>query len=124
MSFSSLQGSEEIFSVDPLPPRPSSADHHSQPMAYIPRSGSPQPMEQGERTRERDEDEMISGDVEEVSHFIFLKTVNFIFGRLITLYFNIYAGRSIYNSKSIFKNHILNYILCLFKSCDDCSLTS
>lgn len=59
-------GSEEIFSVDPLPPRPSSADHHSQPMAYIPRSGSPQPMEQGERTRERDEDEMISGDVEEV----------------------------------------------------------
>lgn len=38
-------------------------------MAYIPRSGSPQPMEQGERTRERDEDEMISGDVEEVSHF-------------------------------------------------------
>ncbi|XP_036356729.1 E3 ubiquitin-protein ligase UBR5 isoform X2 [Octopus sinensis] len=65
-SIEAIQGSEEIFSVDPLPPRPSSADHDSQPMAYIPRSGSPQPMEQGERARERDEDEMISGDVEEV----------------------------------------------------------
>ncbi|GAB1606363.1 E3 ubiquitin-protein ligase UBR5-like [Argonauta hians] len=65
-SIEAIQGSEEIFSVDPLPPRPSSADHDSQPMAYIPRSGSPQPMEQGERARERDEDEMIAGDVEEV----------------------------------------------------------
>lgn len=62
--------------MDPLPPRPSSADHDSQPMAYIPRSGSPQPMEQGERARERDEDEMISGDVEEVKtqlFFLFLQ---------------------------------------------------
>lgn len=59
-------GSEEIFSVDPLPPRPSSAENHSQPLAYIPRAGSPQPMEQGERTREREDEEMISGDVEEV----------------------------------------------------------
>ncbi|XP_046357083.2 E3 ubiquitin-protein ligase UBR5-like isoform X2 [Haliotis rufescens] len=62
-----VQGSEELFSVDPLPPRPSSADTEAPPIPFLPRSQSPlPPSHQTGRVREQDMDEIVSAEAEEV----------------------------------------------------------
>ena len=67
-----IQGSEELFSIDPLPPLSSTIDPVSDSVAYIPR---PQPMAPSvvtesrprDRDRDRDEDELDPAGPEEVS---------------------------------------------------------
>uniref|UniRef100_S4RBG7 Ubiquitin protein ligase E3 component n-recognin 5 n=1 Tax=Petromyzon marinus TaxID=7757 RepID=S4RBG7_PETMA len=69
-SLDAMQGSEEIFSVEPLPPRPAADDssRSSQQSAYMAhaaqqRRGGPAPVARG---RDDEADELVSADVEEV----------------------------------------------------------
>uniref|UniRef100_S4RBH7 Ubiquitin protein ligase E3 component n-recognin 5 n=1 Tax=Petromyzon marinus TaxID=7757 RepID=S4RBH7_PETMA len=67
-SLDAMQGSEEIFSVEPLPPRPAADDSSSQQSAYMAhaaqqRRGGPAPVARG---RDDEADELVSADVEEV----------------------------------------------------------
>uniref|UniRef100_A0A8C9R671 E3 ubiquitin-protein ligase UBR5 n=1 Tax=Scleropages formosus TaxID=113540 RepID=A0A8C9R671_SCLFO len=68
-SIDAVQGSEELFSVEPLPPRPS-PDHSSSQAtsSYIMRNPQPRRSSQSQPVRGRDEeqDEIVSADVEEV----------------------------------------------------------
>ncbi|KAL4629964.1 E3 ubiquitin-protein ligase UBR5 isoform X5 [Arapaima gigas] len=70
-SIDAVQGSEELFSVEPLPPRPS-PDHSSSSSqtasSYIMRNPQPRRSSQSQPVRGRDEeqDEIVSADVEEV----------------------------------------------------------
>ncbi|KAJ7338019.1 hypothetical protein JRQ81_010545 [Phrynocephalus forsythii] len=70
-SIDAMQGSEELFSVEPLPPRPSSDQSSSsnQPQsAYIIRNPQQRRISQSQPVRGRDEeqDDIVSADVEEV----------------------------------------------------------
>ncbi|XP_066269411.1 E3 ubiquitin-protein ligase UBR5-like [Branchiostoma lanceolatum] len=61
-----VQGSEELFNVEPLPPRPSSADPPR--VSQVSYSRQPQGTSQSDRSREREEEEhdVVVADVEEV----------------------------------------------------------
>ncbi|XP_035381953.1 E3 ubiquitin-protein ligase UBR5 isoform X1 [Electrophorus electricus] len=71
-SIDAVQGSEELFSVEPLPPRPSpdqSSNSSGQPASsYIIRNPQPRRSSQSQAARGRDEeqDDIVSADVEEV----------------------------------------------------------
>ncbi len=62
-----LQGSEELFSINPLPPRSNSNDSTNEPTAYIPHSQPLVPnVGQESASRDREEDELVSAGAEEV----------------------------------------------------------
>uniref|UniRef100_A0A8C2LDK8 E3 ubiquitin-protein ligase UBR5 n=1 Tax=Cricetulus griseus TaxID=10029 RepID=A0A8C2LDK8_CRIGR len=70
-SIDAMQGSEELFSVEPLPPRPSSDQSSSSsqsPSSYIIRNPQQRRISQSQPVRGRDEeqDDIVSADVEEV----------------------------------------------------------
>uniref|UniRef100_A0AAY5EXU1 E3 ubiquitin-protein ligase UBR5 n=1 Tax=Electrophorus electricus TaxID=8005 RepID=A0AAY5EXU1_ELEEL len=70
-SIDAVQGSEELFSVEPLPPRPSpdQSSNSGQPASsYIIRNPQPRRSSQSQAARGRDEeqDDIVSADVEEV----------------------------------------------------------
>ncbi|KAJ8394592.1 hypothetical protein AAFF_G00043950 [Aldrovandia affinis] len=70
-SIDAVQGSEELFSVEPLPPRPSpdqSSSSSQSTFSYIMRSPPPRHSGQSQPARGRDEeqDDIVSADVEEV----------------------------------------------------------
>ena len=70
----SFQGSEEVFSVEPLPPRTQSPDRVSESSPYIPHSSRVEINEpDSEAPGDRDEEEMLPADMEEV--FIVLKDI-------------------------------------------------
>ncbi|MXQ94451.1 hypothetical protein E5288_WYG022440 [Bos mutus] len=70
-SIDAMQGSEELFSVEPLPPRPSSDQSSSSSQSqssYIIRNPQQRRISQSQPVRGRDEeqDDIVSADVEEV----------------------------------------------------------
>nr|XP_055067526.1 E3 ubiquitin-protein ligase UBR5 isoform X8 [Misgurnus anguillicaudatus] len=70
-SIDAVQGSEELFSVEPLPPRPSpdqSSSSSASVSSYIIRNPQPRRSSQSQTARGRDEeqDDIVSADVEEV----------------------------------------------------------
>ncbi|XP_063054957.1 E3 ubiquitin-protein ligase UBR5 isoform X4 [Engraulis encrasicolus] len=70
-SIDAVQGSEELFSVEPLPPRPSpdqSSNSSQAASSYIIRTPQPHRSSQSQPVRGRDEeqDDIVSADVEEV----------------------------------------------------------
>uniref|UniRef100_A0A8C1SPP6 E3 ubiquitin-protein ligase UBR5 n=1 Tax=Cyprinus carpio TaxID=7962 RepID=A0A8C1SPP6_CYPCA len=70
-SIDAVQGSEELFSVEPLPPRPSqdqSSSSSQSASSYIIRNPQPRRSSQSQTARGRDEeqDDIVSADVEEV----------------------------------------------------------
>uniref|UniRef100_A0A8D3EFJ5 E3 ubiquitin-protein ligase UBR5 n=1 Tax=Scophthalmus maximus TaxID=52904 RepID=A0A8D3EFJ5_SCOMX len=70
-SIDAVQGSEELFSVEPLPPRPSpdqSSSSSQTAASYIIRNPQPRRSSQSQPVRGRDEeqDDIVSADVEEV----------------------------------------------------------
>ncbi|XP_045557810.1 E3 ubiquitin-protein ligase UBR5 isoform X20 [Salmo salar] len=70
-SIDAVQGSEELFSVEPLPPRPSpdqSSNSSQTASSYIIRNPQPRRSSQSQPVRGRDEeqDDIVSADVEEV----------------------------------------------------------
>ncbi|XP_041422518.1 E3 ubiquitin-protein ligase UBR5 isoform X11 [Xenopus laevis] len=70
-SIDAMQGSEELFSVEPLPPRPSSDQSNSSNQSqssYIIRNPQQRRISQSQPVRGRDEeqDDIVSADVEEV----------------------------------------------------------
>ncbi|KAJ8353856.1 hypothetical protein SKAU_G00214230 [Synaphobranchus kaupii] len=70
-SIDAVQGSEELFSVEPLPPRPSpdqSSSSSQSTFSYIMRNPPPRHSSQSQPARGRDEeqDDIVSADVEEV----------------------------------------------------------
>ncbi|ELK32857.1 E3 ubiquitin-protein ligase UBR5 [Myotis davidii] len=70
-SIDAMQGSEELFSVEPLPPRPSSDQSSSSSQSqssYILRNPQQRRISQSQPVRGRDEeqDDIVSADVEEV----------------------------------------------------------
>ncbi|KAG7270745.1 LOW QUALITY PROTEIN: hypothetical protein CRUP_010579 [Coryphaenoides rupestris] len=70
-SIDAVQGSEELFSVEPLPPRPSpdqSSSSSQTASSYIIRNPQPRRSSQSQPARGRDEeqDDIVSADVEEV----------------------------------------------------------
>ncbi|XP_057195197.1 E3 ubiquitin-protein ligase UBR5-like isoform X3 [Triplophysa rosa] len=70
-SIDAVQGSEELFSVEPLPPRPSPDQSNSSSpsvSSYIIRNPQPRRSSQSQTARGRDEeqDDIVSADVEEV----------------------------------------------------------
>ncbi|PIO33196.1 hypothetical protein AB205_0175380 [Aquarana catesbeiana] len=70
-SIDAMQGSEELFSVEPLPPRPSSDQSSSSSQSqssYIIRNPQQRRISQSQPVRSRDEeqDDIVSADVEEV----------------------------------------------------------
>uniref|UniRef100_A0A8C7NHQ0 E3 ubiquitin-protein ligase UBR5 n=1 Tax=Oncorhynchus mykiss TaxID=8022 RepID=A0A8C7NHQ0_ONCMY len=68
-SIDAVQGSEELFSVEPLPPRPSPDQSSNQTASsYIIRNPQPRRSSQSQPVRGRDEeqDDIVSADVEEV----------------------------------------------------------
>ncbi|KAB5532947.1 hypothetical protein PHYPO_G00125920 [Pangasianodon hypophthalmus] len=70
-SIDAVQGSEELFSVEPLPPRPSpdqSNNSSQSASSYIIRNPQPRRSSQSQTARGRDEeqDDIVSADVEEV----------------------------------------------------------
>uniref|UniRef100_A0AAR2J8U3 E3 ubiquitin-protein ligase UBR5 n=1 Tax=Pygocentrus nattereri TaxID=42514 RepID=A0AAR2J8U3_PYGNA len=70
-SIDAVQGSEELFSVEPLPPRPSpdqSSNSGQSASSYIIRNPQPRRSSQSQTARGRDEeqDDIVSADVEEV----------------------------------------------------------
>uniref|UniRef100_H3D6Z1 E3 ubiquitin-protein ligase UBR5 n=1 Tax=Tetraodon nigroviridis TaxID=99883 RepID=H3D6Z1_TETNG len=70
-SIDAVQGSEELFSVEPLPPRPSpdqSSSSSQTAASYIIRNPQPRHSSQSQPVRGRDEeqDDIVSADVEEV----------------------------------------------------------
>ncbi|XP_067303959.1 E3 ubiquitin-protein ligase UBR5 isoform X5 [Pseudorasbora parva] len=70
-SIDAVQGSEELFSVEPLPPRPSpdqSSSSSQSASSYIIRNPQPRRSSQSQAARGRDEeqDDIVSADVEEV----------------------------------------------------------
>uniref|UniRef100_A0AAY3ZX24 E3 ubiquitin-protein ligase UBR5 n=1 Tax=Denticeps clupeoides TaxID=299321 RepID=A0AAY3ZX24_9TELE len=70
-SIDAVQGSEELFSVEPLPPRPSpdqSSNSSQTASSYIIRTPQPRRSSQSQPVRGRDEeqDDIVSADVEEV----------------------------------------------------------
>ncbi|MEQ2233495.1 E3 ubiquitin-protein ligase ubr5, partial [Ilyodon furcidens] len=70
-SIDAVQGSEELFSVEPLPPRPSPDQSNSSSQtaaSYIIRNPQPRRSSQSQPVRGRDEeqDDIVSADVEEV----------------------------------------------------------
>uniref|UniRef100_A0A7N6B6Z7 HECT-type E3 ubiquitin transferase n=1 Tax=Anabas testudineus TaxID=64144 RepID=A0A7N6B6Z7_ANATE len=70
-SIDAVQGSEELFSVEPLPPRPSPDQSNSSSQtaaSYIIRNPQPRHSSQSQPVRGRDEeqDDIVSADVEEV----------------------------------------------------------
>uniref|UniRef100_A0A7N8XQ82 HECT-type E3 ubiquitin transferase n=1 Tax=Mastacembelus armatus TaxID=205130 RepID=A0A7N8XQ82_9TELE len=70
-SIDAVQGSEELFSVEPLPPRPSpdqSSSSSQTTASYIIRNPQPRRSSQSQPVRGRDEeqDDIVSADVEEV----------------------------------------------------------
>ena len=69
----SFQGSEEVFSVEPLPPRTQSPDQVSESSPYIPHSSRVEINEpDSEAPGDRDDEEMLPVDMEEVCLFWFL----------------------------------------------------
>ncbi|XP_053571897.1 E3 ubiquitin-protein ligase UBR5 [Bombina bombina] len=70
-SIDAMQGSEELFSVEPLPPRPSSDQSNSSnpsQSSYVIRNPQQRRISQSQPVRGRDEeqDDIVSADVEEV----------------------------------------------------------
>ena len=62
-SLEAVEGSEELFNVDPMPPRPSSANSASQPMSYLPVVQSRLLPSQSDPVRDREEDDIAMGEV-------------------------------------------------------------
>ncbi|KAG5842550.1 hypothetical protein ANANG_G00178800 [Anguilla anguilla] len=84
-SIDAVQGSEELFSVEPLPPRPSpdqSSSSSQSASSYIMRNPQPRRSSQSQPARGRDEeqDEIVSADVEEVSGRVAVEVVEGVAG--------------------------------------------
>ena len=63
-----IQGSEEIFNTDPLPPRTSSADTESRSVAYMSQERLSATQQASHPPNNRGDDEMMPADVEEVGY--------------------------------------------------------
>ena len=61
-----FQGSEELFSLDPLPPRPSSADNTTQRMPLVSHRPSRHRRDPTGSSRPTADDERMPVDIEEV----------------------------------------------------------
>ncbi|KAK3087035.1 hypothetical protein FSP39_000732 [Pinctada imbricata] len=60
-----IQGSEEIFNTDPLPPRNNTSDLETRSVAFISQERLAQTQQSSQRATDRGDDEMMSADVEE-----------------------------------------------------------
>lgn len=71
-----FKGSEEVFSVDPLPPRTQSPDQVHQSSPYVPDTSRVEITEPDpEAPGDRDEEEMLPVDMEEVSSHLQLTCI-------------------------------------------------